>query len=84
MPDYEKAAYEAHIAKLLEALTMIRKGCNQRDPAAVIAKEALASPADDSALMERLKQERERIAIHFDNKPDPHFKAIAEAIRSMT
>lgn len=60
MPDYEKAAYEAHIAKLREALTMIRKGCNQRDPAAVIAKEAIAIPTDDSALMERLKEEYKR------------------------
>ncbi len=66
MPDYEKAAYEAHIAKLREAMLSVL--CDPEgtpcfsgsDGDRAVIAEALALPADDSALMERLKQEYER------------------------
>lgn len=68
MPDYEKAAYEAHIAKLREALVDYDNQASEYDGRTSKElgdriKSLLALPTNDSALMERLKQERDRCAV---------------------
>ena len=83
------AAAQARESKLREALELIYNGST---PAKAIARFALKAHTDDSALMERLAQERERVAQMILNGSFLHTEApvaiwareVAAAIRSMT
>ncbi len=83
------AAAQARESKLREALELIYNGST---PAKAIARFALKAHTDDSALLERLAQERERVAQMILNGSFLHTEApvaiwareVAAAIRSMT
>ena len=74
------AAAQAREAKLRDAAKAVLEVGMGSDFEALNA--AFAIPTDDSALMERLKEERERVALRLIKCGHP--KPVIDAIRSMT